>query len=92
MTPREKLTIEVIGMDCPDCVATIENAVMRLPGVIYVGVSLGGGTMTIRPGPVIDVEQVISEVVALGYAIGGAADAIGTPPAACPCRSRNWRH
>ncbi|MBU1335770.1 MAG: cation transporter [Alphaproteobacteria bacterium] len=46
-----KLTFTIGGMGCPDCVAAIENAVMSLPGVLYVGVSLAGATLTVRPRP-----------------------------------------
>jgi len=81
----DKLTFVVGGMGCPGCVSVIENAVMPIPGVAYVGVSLASGTMTLRPGPGLDVDQVLSIVDALGYRVGvpdGTAPPVGT---SCPC-------
>jgi copper chaperone CopZ len=53
MEPIKNIKYRVGGMDCASCVAKIENAVGRLPGVDYVGVSLSSGTLvkTSRKAP-----------------------------------------
>ena len=68
MTKRAKLTFAIANLGCSNCVAAIENAVMPLPGVAYVGVSLTGGTMTVRPGPDLNVGAVMSKPAAWGSA------------------------
>ncbi|SMQ68434.1 Copper chaperone CopZ [Devosia lucknowensis] len=72
-------------MGCEDCVIVIENAVNRLPGVAYVGVSLSGGTMTVRSGEGFDATAIVSKVQALGYGMGGA-DTASTAAKVCRCR------
>jgi len=81
-----KLTYVIGGMGCPDCVAAIENAVMPLPGVLYVGVSLAGATLTVRPGPEFKPTDLFSRVVALGYTVDNQAEAIKPSLLPCPCR------
>ncbi len=50
-TPRATIDLLVEGMDCPDCVAPIEQAVRTLPGVheVQVLVSAGRATVTFDP-------------------------------------------
>lgn len=81
-----KMTFGIEGLGCVDCVAVIENAVIPLAGVSYVGVSLSGRTMTVRPGAGFDLAAMVSRVTALGYGIGdvGSEAPPGTP---CRCRS-----
>lgn len=88
MTAPSKLTFAVVNMGCPDCVAAIENAVMPLPGVVYVGVSLTGGTMTIRPGPGLNTAVIVSKLAGLGYAVVDEVGHDSRPASPCPCRSR----
>jgi len=85
MTVPDKLTFAIHGLGCSDCVSAIENAVMPLPGVAYVGVSLSGRTMTVRPGPGFDVSAVFSKVQLLGYGVGDEV-AKDVAFAGCPCR------
>ncbi|WP_082102235.1 heavy-metal-associated domain-containing protein [Devosia psychrophila] len=89
MTSSAKLTFAVAGLGCPGCVPAIENAVMRLPGILYVGVSLSGGTMTITPGPDFERERVITALAGLGYDVDGTrTDPLGGA-VSCPCRERD---
>jgi copper chaperone CopZ len=89
VSQSKKLTFGIDGMGCEDCVAAIENAVMPLAGVAYVGVSLTRGTMTVRANRAIDLEDLCARVAALGYGIGtGAAAGEKTILPACGCRSR----
>jgi Zn2+/Cd2+-exporting ATPase len=69
MEPIKNIKYRVGGMDCASCVAKIENAVGRLPGVDYVGVSLSSGTLTVRPGQDFSKGTVERQVKALGFAI-----------------------
>tara|TARA_R110002020_G_scaffold25225_18_gene82201 strand:+ start:6418 stop:6714 length:297 start_codon:yes stop_codon:yes gene_type:complete len=86
MKAPAKLTFAVNGLGCIDCVAAIENAVMPLVGVTYVGVSLSSGTMTVRPGPDFDVHAMFSKVRLLGYDIGDDVAGDVARLAGCPCR------
>jgi len=45
---RETLRLQVTGMSCASCVASIEGAVGNLPGVASVAVNLSGGTATVE--------------------------------------------
>ncbi|WP_051960691.1 heavy-metal-associated domain-containing protein [Devosia riboflavina] len=85
MNRPEKLTFQLAGMGCDGCVTAVENAVMVLPGVAYVGVSLSAGTMTVRPGPGFDPAALAIVVAGLGYGIDGE-QASG---ADCPCIGYN---
>lgn len=89
MTAPAKLTFTVSGMACPDCVSAIENAVMPLAGVTYVGVSLSGRTMTVRPGLGFDVQTMFSKVRLLGYGVGDDVAEDVAYLAGCPCRPRS---
>jgi copper chaperone CopZ len=84
MTARDKLTFAVTGMGCEGCVDVIENAVMPMTCVAYVGISLSGGTMTVRPGPGFDPVAMVSRIVALGYGVD-EAPVEGNRSNACPC-------
>ncbi len=88
MTRTEKLTFAIQGMGCGNCVAAIENAVMPIPGIAYVGVSLSGGTMTIRPGDGFEASVIIARITSLGYGVDGASGSVSSP--GCPCR--DWRN
>lgn len=86
MTRPDKLTFSLQGLGCIDCVAAIENAVMPLAGVSYVGVSLFAKTMTVRPAPSFDVTAMVSRVQALGYRIDDI-DSETSVVVRCRCRS-----
>lgn len=88
MTVPNKLTFAVAGLGCDGCVAAIENAVMPMPGVTYVGVSLSGGTMTIRPGPGLDIPQLKTRVSDLGYSMSDGVPPTFLVASVCPCRTR----
>lgn len=85
MMPADKLTFAIHGLGCIDCVAAIENAVMPLTGVTYVGVSLSGRTMTVRPGPGFDLPAMVSKVRLLGYGVGEDVAEDVVRLAGCPC-------
>lgn len=91
MTRAEKLTFAIAGMGCVDCVAAIENAVMPMAGVEYVGVSLSSRTMTVRPGPGFDLAAMASRVRSLGYGVDEEVRHDAVPKSDCPCRVNSRR-
>lgn len=70
-----KTRFRVGGMDCASCATKIENAVIRLPGITEVGISVSAGTMTVsHQGPAPSAE-ISKQMKALGYSVAmlGAA-------------------
>ena len=63
----ETTTWRVTGMDCASCVAKVEKAVSRLPGVQDIQVNLMAETLTARVAPGNDAASVARAVGALGY-------------------------
>src|ERR1700694_5203544 len=71
----ETLSWRVQGMDCASCVAKVEKAVKRLPGVSGVQVSLMTERLTIsRTAEGATSEAVEKQVEALGYRTSRLAD------------------
>jgi Cd2+/Zn2+-exporting ATPase len=71
-TPLASLTVtrtrfKVEGMDCAACVAKIDTAVRRLPGITGLEVSLMSGVMTVQHGPNDDLTAIKNKVAGLGY-------------------------
>jgi copper chaperone CopZ len=91
MTRAEKLAFAVKGMGCDGCVAAIENAVMSMPGVAYVGVCLSSMTMTIRPCEGFDFETTVAEVRSLGYDVNREGQLDAALQSDCPCRDYSRR-
>ncbi len=60
-------TWRVSGMDCASCVAKVERAVSKLPGVQDIQVNLIAETLTARLSAGSDVEAIMRVVGALGY-------------------------
>ena len=86
MSRADKLTFFVSGLGCADCVAAIENAVLSLEGVGYVGVSLTLKTITVRPDSGFDLAAMIIRVHALGYGVHDVAVGDAINPGVCPCQ------
>ena len=63
----ETRTWKVTGMDCASCVAKVEKAVSRLPGVADIQVNLMAETLSARLGAGADPEAVSHVVGTLGY-------------------------
>jgi len=91
MTRAEKVTFSITGMDCVGCVSAIENAVMPMKGVEYVGVCYSSMTMTVRPGPGVDVAAIASRVRLLGYGVDEEVRLGTAPKGDCPCRVNSRR-
>jgi copper ion binding protein len=65
------LTIEVDGMSCAHCVASITKAVQPLPGVTDVAVDLDAATVTVTGEP--DQTAVVAAIEDCGYDVRPAA-------------------
>src|SRR4051794_13411330 len=74
----ELRTWQVRGMDCAGCVAKVERAVSRLPGVQDVRVNLMTETLTARIAPGNDLVSVAGAVGALGYPVSLRQEAAPT--------------
>jgi Zn2+/Cd2+-exporting ATPase len=57
----------VDGMDCASCVAKVEKAVRRLPGVDSIEVNLIAERLSLTGGTTLDPQAVERQIVALGY-------------------------
>ncbi|PHK94093.1 heavy metal translocating P-type ATPase [Pseudoroseomonas rhizosphaerae] len=95
------LSWRVEGMDCASCVAKVEKAVGRLPGVSDVSVNLMTERLTLRLAPgTTDAAAVEKQIGALGYKAKALApqEAPGAPPASAVdhdhghCRGHDHGH
>ena len=83
----------VDGMDCATCVAKVETATRRVPGVQDVSVSLTAGTIVVRHGKDADLVEVKRRIVSLGYKVrpdaspGAKPSPLKTDPAATSAAS-----
>jgi Cd2+/Zn2+-exporting ATPase len=72
-------TLEITGMDCPDCASKLEKGVQKLSGVLTSQVNFAAGRMWLEYEPdVIGVPQVVERIESLGY--GVEAEETGAPP------------
>jgi P-type Cu+ transporter len=62
------LTLPVEGMTCASCVARVERALGKLPGVSDATVNLAGETATVR-GAALSAPGVVAAIEAAGYAV-----------------------
>lgn len=61
-------TLRVEGMDCASCVAHVEKAIKRLPGIQHVAVNLALGRAQVRFDPsAVDEARIAAEVTEAGY-------------------------
>ncbi len=92
----EILSWKVSGMDCGACVAKVEKAVRRLPGIYDVQVNLMSETMTLGRAPDgASVDVVERQVAALGYRTSRTASKeMVVPTAGCGdgCCGRDHDH
>ena len=59
----------VSGMTCASCVARVEKALTRLPGVSSASVNLATETATLRAGPDLQAQAITQAIERAGYAI-----------------------
>jgi Cd2+/Zn2+-exporting ATPase len=78
LTEAETLTWRVEGMDCAACVAKVEKAVSRLPGISDIQVNLMAERLSLRrAGDGASAEVIERQVTALGYRARPLASAEG---------------
>ena len=68
LIPSQHAQLEVQGMTCAACSATVERVVGKLPGVQSANVNLAAETLTLDYDPAeISLQQVVSAVAEAGY-------------------------
>jgi Cu+-exporting ATPase len=68
LIPSQHTQLEVHGMTCASCSATVERVVSKLPGVQNANVNLAAETLTLDYDPAeINLQQVVSAVAEAGY-------------------------
>jgi copper chaperone CopZ len=75
-----RLILTIHGMGCESCVAAVNEAVERVPGVERVRVDLASGRAEIEGDPTLDANAVRDAVEAAGYevrALHAATPAVG---------------
>lgn len=71
----EHRVVPIRGMDCPDCAATIESAVARMPGVRFASLNFGAQRLLLEYDPErIGLPSVERTIRRLGYRIPGEED------------------
>ena len=63
-------TIEIKGMSCQHCVATVTRAVSSVPGVASASVSLEKGEASFEESAPVDIEAVKAAVRKAGFEAG----------------------
>ena len=77
------LAWKVEGMDCASCVAKVEGALQRLPGVSDIAVNLMAERLTLRLAPGgTDAAAIERSLAGLGYAARPLSGGAAVPPAA----------
>lgn len=67
-------TLQINGMDCPDCAAKVEQAVKKMPGIVKASLSFTTAKLKFQYNPaIIEIPQVINKVHSLGYEAQEAA-------------------
>lgn len=70
VSPPDAVRYRITGMDCPSCVAKIESAARKVPGVEEVKVSLTAQLMTLRvDDPAARLPAVEQAITGLGYTL-----------------------
>jgi copper chaperone CopZ len=62
-------TFSIRGMTCNSCVRHVKDALLRVPGVRTVSVSLAGAQATIETGAEISREHIVAALDEAGYSL-----------------------
>jgi copper ion binding protein len=65
----KELKVKVRGMSCDHCVRTVRNAIMSLPGVSEVEVSLETGLVRVKAEADVSKEEIKRAVEEWGYKV-----------------------
>jgi len=67
--------LEVRGLDCADCAATVEKMLSRRPGVLWAAVNVAAGSLEVEYDPGrLTPEELAAELRKLGYASSAEAE------------------
>jgi len=69
----KQVTLPITGMTCANCVATIERATKKMPGVVAANVNLSSerGVFEFDPGALSE-QEVIARIEDIGYGVARA--------------------
>lgn len=82
-------TLRLAGLDCADCAMTLESSMSRLPGVVWVAVSVPASRMLVEyDSAAVVSEQLSEQVSAMGYRVVSAAEEAAAPLVQRLLRSR----
>jgi Cu+-exporting ATPase len=88
---NEESILNVTGMDCASCVAHVEKAALRVPGVSDCRVNLATGRAAVRlDRGRTSVEQVASAITDVGYPAAPAGELSGGEPPYSSSHSLAW--
>ncbi len=83
--PSKRISAYVAGLGCPECIASVENMVYRMPGVTFVGVSLNSMKMTVIVQEAFDEAEMAVRLERLGYQVVDT-EPLAQPLVDCACR------
>lgn len=66
--------LEIEGMSCTHCTASVAEALAKVPGVNGVAVSLDDKVATFSSDGTADEEQIKKAVTAIGFSVGNLTD------------------
>jgi heavy metal translocating P-type ATPase len=75
--PRHRVELAVDGMTCASCVARVEKALLRVPGVTAASVNLASERASVMASPSVTEGELVAAVASAGYearAVGGDED------------------
>jgi P-type Cu+ transporter len=67
--PTSEMTLSIFGMSCAGCVLKVEKAVLAVPGVVDIKVSLPANMARVTYQPGADLDAVQTAVTELGYRV-----------------------
>ena len=79
--PPDETVLDIEGMTCASCVARVEKALARVPGVTGVEVNLAAERATVRAAAAVPIDQLVASVTRAGY--GAVLHAVAEDAAAC---------
>ncbi len=82
----KKVTLQISGMTCSSCAATIENGLSKLPGVSAVNVNLASEKASLEYDPAkVDIKKLTDTISDLGY--GVTTETVTFPVGGMTCAS-----
>jgi Cu+-exporting ATPase len=88
--PTATLTLEVGDMTCASCVARVEKALLRVPGVLKAAVNLATEKVTVETVAGVPAETLRQAVEQAGYTTGADSTSQASPVASGPALPAWW--